>query len=90
LNSGNALIQHLRGNAIFCVFPFYQVVQKDKLFDAALVKCLLIAYFIGNICAKKCQNPFTCVKVIATKRGTFLRHGVQDLRLVPCEVGLID
>jgi len=28
----------------------------------------LIAYFIGNISAKKYQNPFTCIKVIANKR----------------------
>jgi len=32
------------------------------------VKRLLIAYFIGNISAKKYQNPFTCVKVIANQR----------------------
>jgi len=31
-----------------------------------VVKCLLIAYFIGNISAKKYQNPFMCVKVIAS------------------------
>jgi len=38
---------------------------------------LLISYFIGNISAKKYQNPFMCVKVIASQRGTFfLRHGV--------------
>jgi len=28
----------------------------------------LIAYFIGNISAKKYQNPFMCVKVIASQR----------------------
>jgi len=28
----------------------------------------LIAYFIGNISAKKYQNPFICVKVIASQR----------------------
>jgi len=28
----------------------------------------LIAYFIGNILAKKCQNAFTYVKVIANQR----------------------
>jgi len=28
----------------------------------------LIAYFIGNISAKKYYNPFTCVKVIASQR----------------------
>jgi len=26
-----------------------------------IVKCLLIAYFIGNISAKKYQNLFACV-----------------------------
>jgi len=35
MNSGNALIQHLRENAIFRVSPFYHVVQKHKLFDVA-------------------------------------------------------
>ena len=33
-----------------------------------IVKCLLIAYFIGNISAKKYQNSFMCVKVIASHR----------------------
>jgi len=28
----------------------------------------LIAYFIGYISSKKYQNPFTCVKVIASQR----------------------
>jgi len=32
------------------------------------VKRLLIAYFIGNISAKKYQNAFTYVKVIADQR----------------------
>jgi len=33
--------------------------------------------FIGNISAKKCQNPFTGVKVIANQRwDVFLRHSV--------------
>ena len=37
----------------------------------------MIAYFIGNISAKKYQNPFMCVKVIASQRwDVFLRHGV--------------
>jgi len=33
-----------------------------------IVKRPLIAYFIGNISAKKYQNPFMCVKVIASQR----------------------
>jgi len=37
----------------------------------------LNAYFIGNISAKKYQNPFMCVKVIASQRwSVFLKHGV--------------
>jgi len=50
----------------FRVSAFSQVVQKNKLFE--VVKRLLIAYFIGNISAKKYQNPFMCVKVIANQR----------------------
>ena len=42
-----------------------------------IVKRLLIVYFIRNISAKKYQNPFMCVKVIASQRwDVFLRHGV--------------
>jgi len=33
-----------------------------------VIKRLLIAYFIGNISAKKYQNPFMCIKVIASQR----------------------
>jgi len=35
LNSGNALIQHSSKKCNFCISPFYQVVQKHKLFDVA-------------------------------------------------------
>jgi len=35
------------------------------------------AYFIGNIHAKKYQNPFMSIEVIASQRwDVFLRHGV--------------
>jgi len=37
---------------------------------AGIVKHLLIAYFIGNISAKKYQTPFMCVKEQA-RGGTF-------------------
>jgi len=33
-----------------------------------ILKNLLIAYFIGNISAKKYQNLFMCVKVVASHR----------------------
>jgi len=37
----------------------------------------MIAYFIGNISAKKYQNLFMCVKIIASHRwDVFWRHGV--------------
>jgi len=35
LNLGNALIQHLNDKCDFRVSPFYQVVQKHKLFEVA-------------------------------------------------------
>ena len=35
LNSGNVLIQHLSEKSDFRVSPFYQVVQKHKLFEVA-------------------------------------------------------
>jgi len=41
----------------------------------------LIAYFLGNICAKYCRNRTVYVKIITSCKGvTFLRHGV-DSRL---------
>jgi len=67
LNSSNALIQHLRGNAIF-TFSVSPGSEEAQVNWCGIVKCLLIAYFIGNICVKKYQNPFTCVKVIASQR----------------------
>jgi len=50
----------------FRVSRFCQVVHKHKLFEVAY--SLLIAYFIGNISAKKYQNPFMLVRVIANQR----------------------
>jgi len=48
-----------------------------------IVKRLLIAHFISNISVKKYQNPFTCVKVIASQRcDVFLRHGVDARNVV--------
>jgi len=76
LNSGNALIQHLRESA-FSRFPVLLGNAEARLIWCGLLKCLLIVYFIGNISAKKYQNPFTSVKVTANQRwGVFLRYGV--------------
>ena len=48
------------------------------------VKRLLIAYFIGNISAKKYQNPFMCVKVMAAKGGTFFETRCNVLHWLGC------
>jgi len=77
LNSGNALIEHLSENAIF-LFPVMQGSAEAQVTWGGTVKHLLIAYIIGNISAKKYQNPFTRVKLMASQVWRFLRHGVCD------------
>jgi len=52
----------------FSCFPVLPGSAETQGIWRGTVKCLLIAYFIGNISAKKYQNPFTCVKVIASQR----------------------
>ena len=77
LNSGNALIQWVK-NVTF-VFPVLPGSAEAQVIWGDIVKNLWISYFIGSIYVKKCPNPFTCVKVIASQRWDawrFLRHGV--------------
>jgi len=50
LNSGNALIQRVT-NAVF-VFPVLPGSAEAQVILGGTVRRLLIAYFIGNICAK--------------------------------------
>jgi len=60
----------------FRVFPFCQASAEAQVIWGGIVKRLLIAYFISNISAKKCQNSFMCVKSYSKpKVGRFLRHG---------------
>jgi len=66
MNSGNALIQRVK-NAIF-MFPILPGSAEAQVIWGGTVKRILIDYFIGKICAKKYQNPFTFVKVIASQR----------------------
>jgi len=54
-------------NVIF-VFPVLPGSAEAQVIWGGIVKCLLIAYFIGNISAKKYENPFMYVKVIANER----------------------
>jgi len=67
-SSGNALIQHLsEKNAIF-MSPVLPGSAEAHVIWGGTVKCFLIAYFMGNISAKKYQNVFTDLKVIAKQR----------------------
>jgi len=47
-----------------------------------VVKRLLIAYFMSNLSAKNYQNPFTCVKVIASQMQDVFWDTVYNLRSV--------
>jgi len=51
-----------------CFLPVLPGSAEAQIIWAGIVKYLLIAYFISNISAKKYQNPFTYVKVIASQR----------------------
>jgi len=44
------------------------VSAEAQIISGGILKRRLIAYFIGNISAKKYQNPFMSVKVIASQR----------------------
>jgi len=60
-------------------FPVLPGSAEAHITCGGTVKCFLIAYFIGNISAKKCQNVFTYVKVIANQMwDVFLRHSVYE------------
>jgi len=72
LNSRNALVQHLSENAIF-VFPVLPGSAEAQVIWAGTVKCLLIACLSVTFLPKY-QNPFTCMKAIASQR----RGGFSD------------
>jgi len=50
------------------MFPFLPGNAEAQVIWGGIVKCLLIAYIVGNISAKKYKNPFTCINVIASQR----------------------
>jgi len=52
----------------FLCFPILPGSAEAKVIWGGIVQYPLIAYFIRNISAKKYQNPFTYVKVIASQR----------------------
>jgi len=48
------------------------------------IKYILIACFLGNICAKQCRNRTVYVKITAScKGGTFLRYSVDAEEVLP-------
>jgi len=49
------------------MFPILPGSAEAKVILGGIVKHLLIAYLSSNISTKKYQNPFTCVKVIASQ-----------------------
>jgi len=82
LNSGNSLIQHLMKNT-FSRFLILPGSAEAQVIRCGIIKCLLIAYFIGNIfCQRIYQNPFTIShvsKLWQAKGATFfLKHGVKS------------
>ena len=49
-------------------FPVLPGSAEEQVIWCGVVKYLLIVYFIGNMFAKKYQNPLTYVKVMASQR----------------------
>ena len=52
----------------FSCFPVLPGSTEAQIIRGGTVKCLLVAYFIGNLSVKKYQNAFTYVKVIPNQR----------------------
>ena len=52
----------------FSCLPILTGSAEGQVILGGIAKRLLIAYIIGNISAKKYQNPFTCIRVIASQR----------------------
>jgi len=64
----------------FSCFPVLTGSAEAQVISGGIVKYLLIAYFIGNICAKKISKSIHVRQSYSKpKVGRFLRHGVQSL-----------
>ena len=59
----------------FWCFPVLRGSAEAQVILGGIVKRLLIAYFSGNVSAKKI-NPFTCQSYSQPKVARFLSHGV--------------
>jgi len=52
----------------FSCFPVSPGSAEAQVIWRGILKRLMIAYFVANISVKKYQNPFMCVKAIASQR----------------------
>jgi len=68
LNSGNTLTHIWVKKMQFSCSPILPGSAEAHVIWGGIVKCFLIAYFMGNISDKQYQNRFTYVKVIAKQR----------------------
>jgi len=74
-------MQHLSEKTQFPCFPVFPGSAEALVMCGGKIKYILIAYFLGNICAKNCRNRAVYVKIIAScEGGTFF--GIH-LRLKP-------
>jgi len=64
------------GKTAFPHFPFLPGSAEAQVIWDGIVKCLLIAYFVCNISAKKYQSVHLCQSCSKPKVGRFLRHSV--------------
>jgi len=63
---------------VIFVFPRFVGSAEAQVIWGGIVKCLLIAYFISNICAKKISKSIHVrLRYSMPKVGRFLRHGVE-------------
>jgi len=62
---------------VIFVFPLLTCSAEAQIISGGIVNRLLIAYFIGNICAKKMTKSIHVRQSYSKpKVGRFLRHGV--------------
>jgi len=65
-------MQHLSEKNAISGFPVSPGSAEALVRCGGKIKYILIAYFLGNICAKSCRNRTVYVKIIAScKGGTF-------------------
>ena len=72
----------------FSCFPVSPCIAEAQVIWGGIVRRLLIACFIVNVSAKKYQNPFMCVKVIASQRWDVFWDTVYIVAMIIYHVSL--